>query len=275
MQRNFGFTFGRTAEGRDRDYAELEKRLAQQITPPLPDNNTSGTSGTAPQNTTPPLIVKPAQTNLQFWTIPGANYRGSPVNVEILKTLLDNGTAKKQDEWASYSESARTNGEFYTPDYPLFYSALERAFDLKDDPNYKTQLEEMRIVLKDFSRVNWLMTLTRIGYASSGKDTITHNFGLSDKYLLLEDFVGKDGELPAGSPAKVYQSLLGTKSQIDKIKNVFSWLNETPVYIWRLNSKPTSVDERVAGFVADSGRAILGCGGVPTYTDSSLGVRLS
>ena len=274
MQRNFGFTFGRTPEGRDRDYAELEKRLAQQITPPVPDANDNGNSGTAPPAVTPPTILRPAQTNLQFWTIPNVNYRGSSLNVDILKTLFDNGAAKTQDEWAGYSENARTNGGFYTPDYPLFYNTLERAFDLKDESLHKAQVEEMRTVLKGFSRAKWLMTLTRVKYSPKGKDKIVHNFGLKDQYTIPENFVGADGELPAGSPTKVYQSLLGTKSPIDKIKNVFSWLNETPVYIWRLNDKPETIDERVARFGADSGWADLGCDGNPSGSSASLGVRV-
>ena len=84
--------------------------------------------------------------------------------------------------------------------------------------------------------------------------------------------MGQDGFLPAGSPEKVYQSLLGTQNSLGKINDVFKWLNETQTYIWRVNSKPRQRDERVAGFVAISGRADLCCSGHPDYSDPSLGV---
>ena len=48
MKRNFGFTFGRTHEGRDRDYAELEKRLVEEAKvnkPPTPPSS-------------PPIVTK-------------------------------------------------------------------------------------------------------------------------------------------------------------------------------------------------------------------------
>jgi hypothetical protein len=134
----------------------------------------------------------------------------------------------------------------------------------------------MRTTLKELSRANWLMTLTRIKYAPKGKDTVIHNFGLKDKYDLQEDFMGADGELPAGSPVSVYQTLLGTQSNLKKIKGVFDWLNDTNSnYIWRVNSKPSSIDERVARFFADSVGAGFNCNGDPSGSGSSLGVRFS
>ena len=223
--------------------------------------------------TIPPITVNPVSTNAEFWTIPNVSYRGISTSVEVLKSLLDNKKCRTQDDWASYSEQARTNGDFYVPDYPLFYATLEKMFDLRDSIDYKQQVEEMRTTLQSLSRANWLMTLTRVQYSPKGKDNIIHNYGLGDKYELQESFVGEDGELPAKSSENVYQSFLGTGNSVNKIKDVFQWLNETPTYIWRLNSKPKQLDERVARFGANSGRAYLYCNGGPTSTDSSLGVR--
>ena len=224
--------------------------------------------------TTSPIITNPSQTNLPYWTIPNVIYRGVSGNVDVQKTLLENGTSKDQDSWASYSEKERTKGNFYTPDYPLLYRTLEQAFNLKDEKAYKNQIEEMRTTLKGLARAKWLMTLTRIKYAPKGKDTIIHNFGLKDKYSLQEEFMGADGELPAGSPVNVYQNLLGTQSNIGRIKSVFDWFNDTNrSYIWRVNSKPDSVEDRVARFNACSDRAVLDCYGDPSVSYSSLGVR--
>lgn len=221
----------------------------------------------------PPIRTNPAQTKLPYWTIPNVIYRGVSGNVDVQRTLLNTGTAMTQNLWANYSEQARTAGQFYTPDYPLVYATIAKAFDLKDENAYKKQVEEMRTTLKDFARANWLMTLTRIKYAPKGKDTIVHNFGMRDKYEVQENFVGADGKLPADSPTNVYQSLLGTRDSIVKINGVINWLNDTSSYIWRVNRKPDAVDERVAGFNAYSGMAGPDCSADPLYWNVSLGVR--
>ena len=258
--RNFGFTFGRTAEGRNRDYAELEKRLVQQSKTPVSDPVVS-------TPLTQPIVVPASSGN--FWTVPGVNYRNNVVDVQILKNYLDNGNTKTQDDWARYSEQARTKGEFYLPDYPLFFATLERAYALKTDPT----IEEMRKKVQELSRAKWLMTMTRIKYAGNGKDKIVHNYGMSDSQELEEPFVGDDGVIPAGSPVTLYQKLLGTQSSVTDINSIFKWLNGTDVYMWRVNSKPSKLDERVARFVANSGRAGLGCNGDPANTFAGLGVR--
>ena len=272
VKRNFGLTFGRTEIGKEKDYTELERRLAQQPVAPISDP----VSPAQPDENTRPITVNPSSTNLAYWTIPNVSYRGTMGNVDVLKGLLDNGASREQGGSADYSERERAKGNFYTPDYPLFYNALEKAFDLKDEKAFKKQVEEMRTTLKGLSRAKWLMTLTRIRYAPQGKDTIIHNFGLQDQYELQEDFMGADGELPAGSPVSVYQTLLGTQSNLRKIKGVFDWLNDTNSnYIWRVNSKPSSIDERVARFFADSVGAGFNCNGDPSGSGSSLGVRFS
>jgi hypothetical protein len=272
ITRNIGFTFGRTEEGDRKDYEDLLKRLEQQkTTPPTPP----ATGVTLPV-VVPSAIVTPAQTNQQFWTIPNVNYRGAVGNVDVLKTLLDNETAKTQSDWVNYSEQSRLAGNFYTPDYPLFYATLDRALDLKDEKGYKTLIEEMRTTLQGFSRANWLMTLTRIAYQPSGKDRIIHNYGLKDNYEILQDFIGVDGVLPAGSNLNVYHALLGTTASLDRINKVFNWLNDTMSnYIFRINKKPKSVDERVAWFDAYSGGAFLSCDRVLAGSGVSLGVRFA
>jgi len=90
---------------------------------------------------------------------------------------------------------------------------------------------------------------------------------------LSVDFVGSDGDLDSINPINELETLLGTRNKQEVI-DVFSWLNETPTYLWRLNSRPDKLDERVAGFGANSGGADLGCCGYPSDSLSSLGVRM-
>ena len=60
---------------------------------------------------------------------------------------------------------------------------------------------------------------------------------------------------------------------VDEVKKVLNWINETPVWIWRLNNKPKNVDERVARFYAVGDWALLDCYRFPSSRGSSLGVR--
>jgi hypothetical protein len=213
-------------------------------------------------------IVVPSGTD-EYWEIPGVTYRGASGNVHVLKGYLDNGNSKTQDNWANYSESARKNGGFYTPDYPLFFATLERAYALKTNPS----IEEVRQKIKELSRVRWLMALSRIKYDSNGDDEIVHNHGMSDQYSIKEHFMGQDGKIPAGSQESVYQKLLGTKCSVVEISNVFRWLNDTDTYIWRLNKTPKNTEGRVARFSVDSNGAYLCCYGNPSSSNASLGVR--
>lgn len=266
MTRNFGDWF--TKPQRVREFVELEKRLAEQ--------EKLGSPVTPPANPIDPQPVLPivnpiAVPSNTYWTIPGVKYRGNFVDVEVLKTLLDNGNSKTQDDWAKYSVDARKKGDFYIADYPLFYATLETACSLKSNPT----IEEFRKEIQKISRARWLMTLTRIKYNDKGKDSIVHDYSLPTKYEFTEPFVGTDGVIPAGSPVSLYQKLLGTDSSLDKIKGVFNWLNGTDTYIWRLNSKPKGLDERIARFYASSYRAYLDCYGDPSYTIDGLGVRIA
>ena len=241
--------------------------MGRQRMPGAIERALSSGASNNPTPLTQPIVV-PASSG-DFWTVPGVNYRNNVIDVQILKNYLDAGNAKTQDDWARYSEQARAKGEFYLPDYPLFFAILERAYALKTD----STIEEMRKKVQELSRAKWLTTTTRIKYVSKGKDKIVHNYGMSDPQELEEPFVGADGTIPAGSPETLYQKLLGTQSSVSDINSVFKWLNGTDTYIWRVNSKPSKLDERVAGFGADTGRAGLGCGRNPSGSRTGLGVR--
>lgn len=211
--------------------------------------------------------------NNDFWRIAGVQYRGGIHTVDLMKKLLKDGASNTQTDWASHYETARQNGEFHTPDYPLFYGALRALYSARDDGTQAEEIEKARAFLKSNARARWLMTLTRIKYQPSGLDEVIHNFGTNDQYGGSVDFIGPDEWLKNTSNSEPYQVLLGTQDDIEQINAVYKWLNETDVRIWRLNSKPDSTSERVAGFFAGSGGAGLGCVGVPSDSSVSLGVR--
>ncbi len=211
--------------------------------------------------------------NSNHWTITGVNYRNQIFSVDLSKSLLDNGNLKTQDQWVEYSKTARQRKDFYTGDFPL-YHALFRALFFSKDSSGKSKVEEARVFLEKQFKEKWLTTLTRIRYLPQGKDLIIHNYGMPDKLEIPVDFVDQDEWVKDSKTPQVYNALLGTNN-LQEINQIYSWITKKPAYLWKLNNKPKSVDERVARFYADSGRANLDCGRHPVNTDASLGVRLT
>ena len=135
-------------------------------------------------------------------------------------------------------------------------------------------MTEAQEFLKITSQGTRHITLTRVAYQPTGDDIIIHNCGTRARYENKVDFITssewiKDTRKPAS-----YQALLGTQDSIEEINNVFQWLNGTNAYGWRVNPKSYTVDERVAGFHADSNRAYLYCDWTSTSSGFSLGVCL-
>jgi hypothetical protein len=204
------------------------------------------------------------ESKIDSWKISGVNYRNGVYVVDLAKELLP---AKTQDEHAQHREQAK--GDFYTADMPLYHALFTSLYNQKNNP----QTEEIRAFIQKSMRANWLMTLTRIAYQPKGNDKIIHNCNTKEQYELQENIVGPDRKI-VKEDSSALKALLGTDN-IDEIKEVYNYINKTPTYIWRVNSKQKNVVERIARFNADSGRALLGCYRYPDYSNSALGVRAS
>ena len=239
---------------------EIAARIPSQESQKLPRTHSSSS----------PSQVSSIQSTDNYWTITNVNYRNPTDAYQLSKQLLP---SKTQDQHAQHAKQAIASNNFYTPDFPLLYNIIETTHNLRDDSTHKDTAEEIRQQLQKWVRAKWLTTLTRIQYTPTGKDKIIHNHGLDDQYEIEQNFIGKNGQIPANSPEQLYKDLLGTKSSVQKISEVIQWLNQTPTYIWRLNSKPKKLTERVAGFVANSDRANFDCSRGPGSRNGSLGVR--
>jgi len=205
-----------------------------------------------------------------FWRIENVLYRGQVQPVRLLKGLLDNGAVKTQDGWAEYSNESRSKGEFYTPNYQLAHSTIRALWEGRDGVG-KSEVEEIREFLKKTSREKWLMMLTRVGYKKKGKDEVIHDYGLANAFSERVDFAGKDERVISSCNKDVYRVLLGDED-VGRIAEIYQWLNETPVHLWRVNSKPEQDIERVARLNAGSGWAYFYCDRVPSGANASLGV---
>jgi len=197
----------------------------------------------------------------KFWTIEGVNYNNKIGVYELSKELIPSAT---HDELAALSKESKEKGGFYCPDSRLFYSILSAVQDSGNT--------DVRDFIQEKLRKNWLNTLTRIKYFPKAENEVIHNYKMSDEYSVKGDIVGKDGWIKDVSPKSYLELLLGEKD-VGKINNVFQFINKTDCYVWRLNSKPNKLDERVAGFDADSDRAFLNCDRYSSLRNSSLGVR--
>ena len=207
-----------------------------------------------------------------FWQVNGVSYRDGIYQVDLAKTLLDKGNTKIQDRWVEYSKKAISNNEFYVGDFPLYHSLFSILFKNKENPNYKTKIEEAKKFISDNMFKYWLMTLTRIEYKPSGKDKVIHNYGMQDQYGIQEDIVGKDDYITQINPQNELKAILGSDN-INEINQVYNWITGKNAYLWRINKKPEKYIERVAWFGASSGRAGLDCYRDPDDSNKVLGVR--
>lgn len=232
---------------------------------------------TPPVNSTPTGVAPSSSSSFSlsdetdFWRLNGVLYKGTFELVDLSKSLLDESEAHTQDEWAARYIDAASNNGFYTPDFPLIYGIVKALYDAKDSV---AETAQVRNFLRIQSRARWLMTLSRIAYKPTGNDLISHNYGTPDRYEQEVDFITPDEKIIDTSNPASYQTLLGTQDSVQDINAVFHWLNGTDTFAWKVNSKPRALDERVAGFGADSVRAYLYCYGSAESRYTSLGVRV-
>ncbi|MEK6829331.1 MAG: hypothetical protein AABY15_04325 [Nanoarchaeota archaeon] len=215
---------------------------------------------------TPQIIQTPTiDNNLEFWTIPNVNYRGNTQSYELSKNLLP---AKTQSQFASDYQTAITNNQFHSADMRLYHAIFNEVYNQRNSPDS----EEIRAFLNESLRNNWLTTLTRIQYQPKGKDIVIHNYNTSDEYKLEEKIVGPDRSIEQSDDSAL-KTLTGMESA--KLNQIYQWINNTNGFIWRVNSKPNNIEERVARLNADSVRFNLYCYWYPDGASASLGVRRS
>jgi len=116
----------------------------------------------------------------------------------------------------------------------------------------------------------WPNTLTRGIYNPIGKeDEIIHNYGTSDAYSVIGDIIGDNNLIKDINNPNALESLLKTKD-IKMLNKISNSINQTPMYFWRFNSKPSEKVEHVVGFYAGDDRLGLNanrdlCYGYPAF----------
>jgi hypothetical protein len=202
-------------------------------------------------------IISYQKPSLGYWVIP--TEKGD------LHLAQELNPAMTQEELAGFTspEGFRARS---MKDYMNVFSAV---YDLRNTGN---DARNAMLFVRKAIRAALPNTLTRIRYNPKGKDTIIHGYKTSEEEKIRVDFVGNDGDITKVLSAE--QSLALTGRKPEEVAEIINYINESPAFAWRLHSKPQSIDERVARFDADSGRAYLDCVRGPDDSDSSLGVRL-
>jgi hypothetical protein len=159
---------------------------------------------------------------------------------------------------------------FALVDVPTHIRLFKAMYDLRDKGG---KVEKARMFLQTTMRNNFPNTSTRVAYMPKGKDVITHGYGTKSPSKIRVKFVGEDGLVDEVLSQEASLALTGKKPE--EVAEVMSYLNQqTPAYLWRVNSKPSQIDERVAWFDSGSSGAYLYCSGDPTDRVDSLRVRV-
>jgi len=206
-------------------------------------------------------LVIPAS---DFWTIPNVSYRDNVSAWDLSKKLLPSRT---QQQHAEHRNSAQ-KGEFVTADMPLYHAIFDALYEQRHALEFT---ETARSFIQNAMRQRFPNTLTRIAYSQKGKDTVIHNYGTKDSYQIKTNIVGPNRFIKS-KDKRALTALLGT-GNIDRINQVYIWINGTNAFIYRFNEKPQELTQAVAWFDALPDDARLYCSGRPDYAYASLGVR--
>jgi len=194
---------------------------------------------------------------------------GNLYTIDLQIGLLDNGSKKTQDQLAEFSKERLANGDFGYGSIPEI-RGLVHKLKLTDDKH----TGEIINFLKKAHRGNLLITSTRAIYNPSGEDIIIHNYRLENQKDIKTKLVGSNGPIIGLKDEKVIQAVFDTKDDSLTISEDFKNLNGTETSLWRLNSKPTSKQEKVGGLYAYSGRFYVYCYRNPLSSYSALGARI-
>lgn len=213
-----------------------------------------------------PNIIQPSSTISQgdYWKIENVNYRGKIENVRLWKQLIP---SMNYDSLVKYSIQAKSKGEFYSPNIMLNFAIFDALHNSKDS----NEKEEARTFIQE-SLKKYPTNLTGFIYNPKNQlDEIIHNYKMpNEQFSYNDNIVGPDREI-ISADKNVLEKILGT-NDIEKIKKVFKWINNTPTWIWRVNSKPTNKDERVARLYANSGWVVVDCDRIPSDGYPSFGI---
>src|SRR3989344_1031013 len=202
-------------------------------------------------------------------------YNNGVYVVDWSKELLENGATKKQQEWIAATQST----EWKIPNMRLYHATLATLYRHKDHAAKEQQklVKELQQVFKTdfFSDKPNMTTSTRIQYAASRLDKVTHNFGypFAQEHSLV--LVGRDACVAPSSGLEAQMEVLLGSRDLAEIKTVYKWISGKNPYLWPLRQAPAQDEERAAVLGCGNGRFVIGCSYAFIDYGPSLGVVAS
>src|SRR3989344_4272968 len=120
----------------------------------------------------------------------GVKYFGRNIVVDLDTRPLDNGRAHLPEDWAKISKKAKSKGEFYIGNFPLYASLICSAYELRNEASIRWG-NIFRDILFSDKRLNvHFATLTKIIYDhTKNQDTVVHNFGMNEERSFKREMI--------------------------------------------------------------------------------------
>jgi len=227
----------------------------------------------------PPRVVIPTG-NFQIESLPdryrlhNIQYNNGVYAVDWSKELLDDGKKHTQQDWIALTQST----EWKIPDLQLYHGTLAALYQHRDSPvkEQKKLVEELKQLFKaDFDLGNLYMTTsTRIKYAASGGDAVTHNWGYPSAREHSLTLVGLHSYVNSSSGLEAQMEALLGNRDLGEIEKVYDWVSGKKPCLLRLEQVPKQDVERAAVLGCNYGRFDIYCSNID-YDWPSRGVVAS
>lgn len=130
-------------------------------------------------------VIKPVTFSItedeEFYIINGVKINDKLKTVKWTKELLDEGKSYTQDQWVEQTKER----EVRLASLPTYIATIITLYDNRNvqDQNQKDLVEKVRKMFEtDFDpQKPWMMTSTRIIYATQGPDRISHDYGYDNE----------------------------------------------------------------------------------------------
>ncbi|MBI2564475.1 hypothetical protein HYV79_00605 [Candidatus Woesearchaeota archaeon] len=175
-------------------------------------------------------------------------YRGELYVVDWSKDFLRGGEQHSQQEWIDLTK----NEEFTLPDSPLCFASMQTLFKNKEETNLIEQVRNyFAQTFKVEGNINRPHTSSRAIYNPRGNDEVIHRLGYPDQYTVSTKLIGQDGYITTIKPENEMNTLLATQN-CEEIQQVIEWISGKKPYLYRINNKPSSKEERAVVLGVDS-----------------------